>query len=39
MKETIVKINQTKKQVFCEDKQNWQILSKTHQEKKKEESN
>ena len=34
MKETIVKINKTKKLVLWEDKQNWQTLSQTHQEKK-----
>ena len=38
MKETIVKINKTKL-VLWEDKQNWQTLSQTHQEQKREESN
>ena len=30
MKETIVKINKTKKLVLWEDKQNWQAFSQTH---------
>ena len=38
MKEIIVKINKMKSWFF-EKRQNWQTLSQTHQEKKREESN